>query len=84
MVAFANSRLAVIPESSTGTSAIEYTNLWPSQPVKLLELTLQDGNVNKNNNSPRGAVVVVCEDSTVWHVTLINGQLPAAPETQSM
>ena len=44
------------------TASVEYM-VWPQQPLKLLAL----------NNG--GGVLIVCIDSTVWHLTLSNDKI---------
>lgn len=60
-MAFSGSTLAVVGETGS-TGDVKYEQ-WPQQPSKLLAV--------KNKG-----VVIVCIDSTVWHITLEGGLVP--------
>ena len=62
LVAFAGSSLAAVAENAVNTANIDHVH-WPQQPLRLFSIR------NKG-------VVVVCADSTVWHITLNNGVVP--------
>mmetsp|Transcript_18097 Transcript_18097/g.17416 ORF Transcript_18097/g.17416 Transcript_18097/m.17416 type:complete len:603 (+) Transcript_18097:88-1896(+) len=66
-IAFAGSSLATLPIDSPDTKSVEYIS-WPEQPINLFIV------------EKRG-VMVVCEGSTVWHVTLQGGMIPPAAVT---
>ena len=67
LVAFAGSSLAAIAENAVSTANIDYIS-WPQQPLKLFSVKGK-------------GIVVVCADSTVWHIALSNGVVPAATFT---
>ena len=56
-MAFSNATVTEVRQELMSTATVEYV-VWPQQPLKLLAL----------NNG--GGVLVVCIDSTVWHLTL--------------
>lgn len=62
VVAFSNSTLTVVLQELMSTASVEYV-VWPQQPLKLLAL----------NNG--GGVLIVCIDSTVWHLTLSDDKI---------
>ena len=62
MVAFSNATLTVVHQELTSTVSVEYI-VWPQQPLQLLAL------------NSKGGVLVVCIDSTVWHLTLSDDKI---------
>jgi cellobiose-specific phosphotransferase system component IIC len=62
VVAFSNATLTVVPQKLMSSLNAEYTT-WPQQPLKLL------------THNSRGGLLVVCIDSTVWHLTLSDDKI---------